>query len=150
RPAAVGPTVRYGRSAKDDLADVRLVGRGDRGDAAAFPGWSPERDHADDLLGGGVLPGLGGGQRRLPDGERDLPAGDAGPGDRPVLFGGHCYWRPGSAGPVRRLAGQRPQGLVGERLPVRRWPDAGGGGNGMAARRGGRAALAGGRDRAPV
>ena len=58
-------------------------------------------------------------QCRLPDGERGLPARDAGPGHRPVLRAGDVHRRPGARGVARQAARIR-HSLPGLRLPVRR------------------------------
>ena len=52
-----------------------------------------ERDVPDGVLVGGVLLRLGRRERRLPDGQRDLPDGDPGAGDRALLRGRHGHRR---------------------------------------------------------
>ena len=53
--------------------------------AQLFKAGVAERDHADAVLGSHLLLRLRGRERRLPDRQRDLPAGGAGQGDRGVL-----------------------------------------------------------------
>jgi Sugar (and other) transporter len=79
--------------------------------------------HPDRLLGGGVLPRLGRGQRRLPHRQRDLPDGDQGHGPGLLLRRRHRHRRGHRAGAVRQAGRDRQGDQRLLRLPDRRAAD---------------------------
>ena len=76
-----------------------------------------DRDHAHRAVDGDLLHRLAGGERGLPDGQRDLPAGDAGSGDRVLLLARHRRRRH-----RRALAVRHPDRHRLARQPVLRLP----------------------------
>jgi MFS family permease len=110
----------------------------------SFPAGPADGDHADAVLDGGLFHRLGRRVGRLPDRERDLPDGAAGPGHRRVL-----RHRPGlrlaRADRLRQLPGVRKYDGADDRLPDRGGRDGRRRPGGADLRRGRGAQVAGGR-----
>ena len=101
RAAVDGAPLRHGRAAAHDRRDVHPVWR-----AAGDHGLAVPREAADDLHASGVverdlLRRLVGSQLSLPDGQRDLSAGDPRLRDRALLHLRHVRGRRGGARAVR-------------------------------------------------
>ncbi len=89
RPRHPGPPLRHRRAQADDRRHLPGLGGRRRGARSL-----PHRHRGEQLglpghLGRHVLPGLLRRQRGVPDGQRDLPDGDARVGDRVLLRGRH-------------------------------------------------------------
>ena len=142
-PRADRPAVRHAGAAADDRLHLHHLRRAARRHRLAVRARSDRRANADDLLDDDLLLRLGGGEFGLPDGERDLPAGDPRARDRLLLRHRHRHRR------HRRPVAVRPSDRTGiahervRRLSLRRGADGAGRSGGVALGRGGRAQAAG-------
>src|SRR5436305_1609662 len=112
-----------GRPAGDDL--VLLHRGGSRADPPRLPvpAGLDLGDAADGRLVGDLLLRIGGGERGVPDGQRDLPDGDPRDGDRLLLRGGDRDRRHHRPGAVRTQHRERQPHDGVLRLPAGRRPD---------------------------
>lgn len=150
RAAAARPVLRHRRAQGDDRRDVSALRRPALRHGLVLQPGVAERDHDDRVLVRGPVLRVGGGQFGVSDGERDLPDGDAGDGDRLLLrdrHGGRRYLgAAGLLGPdVERSGRRRRPGVL-----HRRGPDDGGGHGGRVLRGRRRGQGAGGHRHAAV
>ncbi len=85
RPAAARQAVRHGRTAAHDQFDLRAVGGAPARLGIPLPRRRAERDHPDRAVVRDLLHRLGRCFVGIPDGQRDLPARTARPGDFVLL-----------------------------------------------------------------
>ena len=85
RPAGARALLRHHRPPEDDRDHLRDVRRAARGQRVPVQRRRAQRGHPDRRLVRHLLLRLGRGQLGVPDGERDLPDGGPGQGDRGVL-----------------------------------------------------------------
>ncbi len=133
--ARARPPLRHDRAPPDDHGDLHDLGADPRRHRLPVHAGRADGGDADGAVDRDLLHRLAGGELGLPDGERDLPARDAGAGDLVLLFARHRRRRHRRAVAVRHAD---RHGLGVERLlrlPRRRGAHAGRGRHGGLARR---------------